>query len=54
MKKIKFGFHWGVQFQPSTEVFEYEDDVTEQEIEQDFEEWIWNEIADRVWMEEIE
>lgn len=54
MKKIEFGFHWGIQSIPSKEIFEYEDDVTDEEIQQDFEDWIWNEIGDRVWMEEVE
>jgi hypothetical protein len=28
------------------EEFEYEEDVTEEEIQKDFEEWVWNEIGD--------
>lgn len=53
MKKIEFGFHWGIQFSPSKEIFEYEDDVTDEEINADFEDWIWNEIQDKVWWEEV-
>lgn len=29
------------------EVFEFEDDSTEEEIRQEFSEWVWNEIGDR-------
>lgn len=46
MKKIVFSYSkgWNDLFE---EEFEYEDDVTDQEIDEHFEEWIWEQIGDR-------
>lgn len=43
MKKVKFEFNNSFQI-PVTEVFEFEDDTTIQEIEKEFEEWYFNEL----------
>lgn len=43
MKKVKFEFSDSYQI-PVTEVFEFEDDETEVEIEKEFNEWFFNEI----------
>ena len=43
MKKIKFEFNNGYGV-PVTEVFEFEDGATEQEINKEFDEWFFNEI----------
>ena len=43
MKKVKFEFSDGYQI-PVTEVFEFEDEATEEEIEKEFREWFCNEL----------
>ena len=43
MKKVKFKFSDSYQI-PVTEVFEFEDKVTEAEIEKEFDEWFFNEL----------
>ena len=43
MKKVKFEFSNSYQI-PVTEVFEFEDKVTEAEIEKEFDEWFFNEL----------
>ncbi len=40
MKKVKFEFSDGYQI-PVTEVFEFEDEATEEEIEKEFREWFF-------------
>lgn len=55
MRAIKFRYQygWGEQ-NCTTEIFEYADDVTKEEIEEDCENWVWNQIGDKFWWEEIE
>ncbi len=43
MKKVKFEFSDSYQI-PVTEVFEFEDEATEAEIEKEFDEWFFNEL----------
>lgn len=43
MKKIKFEFSNAFE-NPVTEIFEFEDDATEAEIEKEFDEWFYNEL----------
>ena len=43
MKKVKFEFNDSYQI-PVTEVFEFEDETTEAEIEKEFREWFFNEL----------
>ncbi|ADM73626.1 hypothetical protein LaPh949_gp068 [Lactococcus phage 949] len=43
MKKVKFEFNDSYQI-PVTEVFEFEDETTEEEIEKEFREWFFNEL----------
>ena len=44
---IKVIFSCCENMNESKEEFEFEDDVTEEEIEDEFKEWVWNEIGDR-------
>jgi len=53
MRKIEFSFSWGWN-DYSKEIFEYEDDVTQEEIDNDYEEWLWNLIGDRCCTIEVE
>lgn len=43
MRKVKFEFSESFTI-PVTEVFEFEDDITEHEIEKEFREWFFNEL----------
>lgn len=43
MKKVKFEFSNAFE-NPVTEIFEFEDDATEAEIEKEFDEWFYNEL----------
>ena len=43
MKKVKFEFSNSFEA-PVTEVFEFEDEATESEIEKEFREWFFNEL----------
>ncbi|ABF22599.1 unknown [Lactococcus phage Q54] len=43
MKKVIFGFNNSFNI-PVLEVFEFEDDATEQEINKEFEKWLFNEL----------
>jgi hypothetical protein len=53
VKKIKFEFSegWG---QTTEEIFEFEDDITDEEIESEYETWLWNLIGDKCHWEEVD
>ncbi len=55
MKKYIFGFSWG--FNKSDDVkteVEYEDDVSEKQIAEDYQSWLWdNVVGDKVYWYEI-
>jgi len=52
MKKIVFEYSKGWN-DTIIDILEYKDNVTEEEIQQDFEEWVWNIIGDSMtWYEE--
>jgi hypothetical protein len=50
MKSIKFGFSSGISGDTREEIVEYEDYVTEIEIESDLKEWVYDKID--FWWEE--
>jgi hypothetical protein len=54
MKKIKFCYKPHFNISTSEYTAEFDDDVTQQEINEAFEEWVWNEVCDKVWTEDIE
>jgi len=35
------------------EEFEFEDDITEKEIEEEFNDWVWNEVGDNYYWKKI-
>lgn len=53
MRRVKFYFRKDMRFSPSEEIFEYEDGITEEEIQADYEEWVWNEIIDMTYREDV-
>lgn len=53
MKKIKFEFLEGWN-QTTEEIFEFEDDITDEEIELEYELWLWNLIGDKCNWEEVD
>jgi hypothetical protein len=44
MKRVEFTLNIGFSGAECIEVMEYDDDVTQEEIDQDWQEWIWNHI----------
>ena len=55
MKKIQFEYQkgWGDQNRLK-EIVEFDDDVTEEEIEKEFQDWVWDKVGDYVCWEEVE
>lgn len=53
MKKYKFSYSRGWN-DTIEDFFEYEDEPTQDELNQDFEEWVWNIIGDNCWVEEVD
>ncbi|OPG98376.1 hypothetical protein B2I21_08480 [Chryseobacterium mucoviscidosis] len=46
MKRIVFSRNKGVGYSTQKEVFEFEDDVTEEEIRAAYVDWVWEEVND--------
>ncbi len=36
------------------DIIEYDDDITDEQIQEDFEEWVWNEIGDKFYWNDVE
>lgn len=55
MRKIQFEYQkgWG-EHNKIKEIVEFEDDVTEDEIEKEFQDWVWGFVGDYVCWEEVE
>ena len=52
--KVKFEFQWGFN-QIEEEIFEFDDDITEEEIEEKYQFWLWESvIGDKVGWKIIE
>lgn len=55
MKRIVFSRNRGVGYQTYTETIEFDNDVTEEEINEAYKEWVWEEVGDEfTWYEEGE
>ena len=54
MKKYRFIHCAGVQRGERSEIVEFDDDATEEEIQANFEEWVWQEIGDEFTYEEVQ
>ena len=52
MKKIKFAMQMDLVKCEREEVFEFEDDVTDEELEEELKEWAWNWMD--IWYEEVD
>lgn len=52
MKNIKFAMETDLVGCGSEEIFEFDDDVTDEEIEEELKDWVWNQID--AWYEEVE
>ncbi|WP_176471685.1 DUF7167 family protein [Shouchella clausii] len=44
MKKYKFFFSAGLADHKETEIVELPEEMTEKEVEEEFKEWVWNQI----------